>query len=50
MTRIYLKESHRTSTTDASDVTATVQKILSDIEAGGDATALEYAAKFDKYM
>ena len=49
MTRIYLKESHRTSTTDASDVTATVQKILADIEAGGDAVALEYAARFDKY-
>ena len=49
MTRTYLKESHRTSTTDASDVTATVQKILADIEAGGDAVALEYAARFDKY-
>lgn len=49
MTRTYLKESHRTSTTDASDVTATVQKILTDIEAGGDAVALEYAARFDKY-
>jgi len=49
MTRTYLKESHRTSTTDASDVTATVQKILADIEAGGDAVALEYAAIFDKY-
>lgn len=49
MTRIYLKESNRTSTTDASDVSATVQKILNDIEAGGDAVALEYAAKFDKY-
>jgi len=49
MTRTYLKESHRTSTTDASDVTATVQKILADIEAGSDAVALEYAAKFDKY-
>jgi sulfopropanediol 3-dehydrogenase len=30
-------------------VTETVQNILSDIEAGGDAKALEYAAKFDKY-
>ena len=49
MTRTYLKESHRTSTTDASDVTVTVQKILADIEAGGDAVALEYAARFDKY-
>ena len=49
MTRIYLKESNRTSTTGASDVSATVQKILNDIEAVGDAVALEYAAKFDKY-
>jgi sulfopropanediol 3-dehydrogenase len=49
MTRIYLKESNRTSTTGASDVSATVQKILNDIETGGDAVALEYAAKFDKY-
>ena len=49
MTRIYLKESNRTSTTGASDVSATVQKILNDIEAGGDAVALEYATKFDKY-
>ena len=49
MTRIYLKESNRTSTTGASDVSATVQKILNDIEAGGDAVALEYAAKFDNY-
>lgn len=49
MTRIYLKESNRTSTTGASDVSATVQKILNDIDAGGDAVALEYAAKFDKY-
>ena len=49
MTRTYLKESNRTSATDASDVTATVQKILSDIEVGGDSVALEYAEKFDKY-
>ena len=49
MTRIYLKESNHTSTTGASDVSATVQKILNDIEAGGDAIALEYAAEFDKY-
>jgi sulfopropanediol 3-dehydrogenase len=26
-----------------------VQSILDDIEAGGDAKALEYAKKFDKY-
>ena len=49
MTRIYLKEAKRTATSDASDVTATVQKILKNIEDGGDAVALEYAAKFDRY-
>jgi sulfopropanediol 3-dehydrogenase len=49
MTRIYLKEANYTSTTGASDISATVQKILDNIESGGDAVALEYAAKFDKY-
>ena len=45
----YLKKAARTSTDDAGDVRDTVQAILNDIEAGGDAKALEYAAKFDKY-
>lgn len=49
MAREYLKKASRTSRTDASDVTATVQQILNDIEDGGDQKALEYAAKFDKY-
>jgi sulfopropanediol 3-dehydrogenase len=49
MTREYLKMAPRTSRTDASDVTATVQGILDDIEARGDEAALEYAAKFDRY-
>jgi len=49
MARIYLKKATLTSRSDASDVTATVQGILDDIEAGGDAKALEYAAKFDNY-
>ena len=35
--------------TDSGDVRDTVQKILSDIEAGGDQAALAYATKFDKY-
>ena len=49
MTREYLKKATLTSTSDATDVSATVQSILNDIENRGDAGALEYAAKFDKY-
>jgi sulfopropanediol 3-dehydrogenase len=49
MAREYLKKATLTSTSDASDVHETVVKILSDIEAGGDAAAREYARKFDKY-
>lgn len=49
MTREYLKKATRTSRSDASDVRETVRTILDDIEAGGDAKAMEYAAKFDKY-
>ena len=47
--RKYLKRATKTSTTDASDVRETVETILSEIEAGGDAVALEYARKFDQY-
>jgi len=49
MTRDYLKKATKTSTSDASDTHAIVKGILEDIEAGGDAKALEYAQKFDKY-
>jgi sulfopropanediol 3-dehydrogenase len=49
MTIEYLKKAARKSTDDASDVRATVQSILDDIEAGGDEAALRYAAKFDRY-
>ena len=49
MARTYLKKAALTSRSDASETAATVAKILSDIEAGGEAAALEYAAKFDKY-
>ncbi|MFY0691754.1 MAG: histidinol dehydrogenase [Paracoccaceae bacterium] len=49
MTREYLKKAPLTAKSDASEVQEIVQKILADIEAGGDAAALEYAAKFDKY-
>ncbi|MEJ6392970.1 histidinol dehydrogenase [Gymnodinialimonas sp. 2305UL16-5] len=49
MTRTYLKKAPLTSKSDATEVQATVRQILSDIEAGGDEKAREYAAKFDKY-
>ncbi len=49
MAREYLKKATLTSQSGASDVHDTVQRILDDIEKGGDATALDYAAKFDKY-
>ena len=49
MARTYLKKAALTSRSDASETAATVAKILADIEAGGEAAALEYAAKFDKY-
>jgi sulfopropanediol 3-dehydrogenase len=45
----YLKKATLTSRSDASDTTKIVQDILNAIETGGDAAALEYAAKFDKY-
>jgi sulfopropanediol 3-dehydrogenase len=45
----YLKKATLTSKSGASDVHDTVEAILSDIEAGGDQAALDYAAKFDKY-
>lgn len=49
MAREYLKKAEKTSRTDATDVTGTVQSILNDIEARGDEGAREYSAKFDKY-
>ncbi|OSQ51967.1 histidinol dehydrogenase [Marivita geojedonensis] len=49
MTREYLKKATLTAKSDASEVHETVKSILDDIEAGGDATALDYAKKFDKY-
>ena len=49
MTREYLKKATLTSQSGASDVHETVQGILDDIEKGGDAKALDYAAKFDQY-
>ncbi|MCB4458223.1 histidinol dehydrogenase [Leisingera sp. McT4-56] len=49
MTREYLKNAALTPKSDASETHKIVQGILDDIEAGGDAKALEYAAKFDRY-
>ena len=49
MAPTYLKKATLTSTSDASSVHDLVQGILTDIEVGGDAKAMEYAAKFDKY-
>lgn len=49
MTVTYLKKATKHSTDDAGDVRDTVQVILDEIEAGGDAAAMQYAAKFDRY-
>lgn len=49
MTREYLKKASLTSASGAGDVRATVQAILDEIEAGGDAAALKFAEKFDNY-
>ena len=49
MTRDYLKKATLTATSDASEVHETVKNVLTDIEAGGDDKAMEYAAKFDRY-
>ncbi|MDA7425515.1 histidinol dehydrogenase [Thalassococcus lentus] len=49
MAREYLKKAALTPKSDASSVHDTVVSILNDIEEGGDAKAMEYAAKFDQY-
>jgi sulfopropanediol 3-dehydrogenase len=49
MTREYLKKATLTASSGAASVHELVQGILNDIEVGGDAKALEYATKFDKY-
>ncbi|MBE1283758.1 MAG: histidinol dehydrogenase [Rhodobacteraceae bacterium] len=49
MARTYLKKATLTSVSDAGEVRETVTNILNDIAARGDAAAMEYAAKFDKY-
>jgi sulfopropanediol 3-dehydrogenase len=49
MTIEYLKKAETSSTANQSDVSATVQAILNDIEAGGDEACLMYRDKFDGY-
>ena len=49
MTVEYLKKAPLHSRSDATETREIVRNILDDIEAGGDAKALEYAAKFDNY-
>jgi sulfopropanediol 3-dehydrogenase len=49
MTRDYLKKATLTASSGASDVHDLVLGMLDKIEAGGDAVALDYAAKLDKY-
>jgi sulfopropanediol 3-dehydrogenase len=49
MAREYLKKATLTAKSDASEVHETVKTILADIETGGDAKAMEYAARFDRY-
>ncbi|MEM1431810.1 MAG: histidinol dehydrogenase [Pseudomonadota bacterium] len=49
MPREYLKKATLTAKSDASETQAIVREILERIEEGGDAAALDYAAKFDKY-
>ncbi|WP_147125169.1 histidinol dehydrogenase [Shimia ponticola] len=49
MARDYLKKATLTAKSDASKTHEIVTGILDDIEQGGDAKAMEYAAKFDQY-
>ena len=50
MSRIYLKKAQLTPKSNASEVHETVKNILTDIEAGRDEKAKEYASKFDQYQ
>ena len=47
MPRDYLKKAPLHARTDAEEVQRTVRAILAEIEAGGDAAALDYARRFD---
>ena len=46
----YLKKAQLNSASDSSEVRAIVQKILGEIEAGGEEVARRYAAEFDRYQ
>ena len=50
MSRTYLKKAQLTPKSNASEVHETVKNILTDIEAGRDEKAKEYASKFDQYQ
>ena len=45
----YLKKADKSSTTGEDDTRKIVSKMLSDIEAGGEEKAIEYATKLDNY-
>ncbi len=45
----FLKKAEKTAATGEQDVQATVQSILEEIEAGGEAKARDYAQKFDNW-
>lgn len=45
----YLKKAAKTASTDAGETREIVQRILRDIEAGGDVAARRYAVELDKY-
>lgn len=49
MNPTYMKKADKTAETGQSDVRETVQTVLAEIEAGGEAAARSYAEKFDKY-
>jgi len=49
MTIEYLKRATKTAASDEADVRAIVQEMLSEIEAGREAKAAEYARKLDKW-
>ncbi|WP_112310749.1 histidinol dehydrogenase [Pseudogemmobacter bohemicus] len=49
MTLNYLKKAAKTANTDAGETRQIVQRILGDIERGGDEAARKYAIELDKY-
>lgn len=50
MTITYLKKAEKTAASGEGDVQALVAGVLAEIEIGGEETAREYAAKFDKWF